>query len=50
MTVNNVNLEPGFFWIKSRFNGRWEVAEYDGVSWNVDPIYIVGPRIPEPTN
>ena len=44
-------LTEGFYWIKHKPGGRWEVAEYDGVSWNIeDPIYIIGPRIAEPTH
>jgi len=43
--------EAGFYWVKQRVGGRWEVAEYDGVSWNIEqPIYIVGPRIEEPAH
>jgi len=50
MSAHKNELEPGFYWIKSTFHGRWEVAEYDGVSWNISPLCIIGPRIPEPTH
>jgi len=45
--------KAGFYWIKCRQGGRWEVAEYDGVSWNAGPpdggeIFLIGDRIPEP--
>ncbi len=42
--------EEGFYWVKKRSSGRWEVAEYDGVCWNIEEdIYLIGPRIPEPS-
>ena len=41
--------DEGFYWVKHRLGGRWEVAEFDGVTWNIGPdIYLVGPRIIEP--
>ena len=44
-------LLPGFYWVKQQTNGRWEVAEFDGVTWNIGPeIYLIGPRIPEPAH
>lgn len=51
--MNTKKLRPGFYWVKCQIGGRWEVAEYDGVSWNAGPsdggeIYLVGPVIPEP--
>lgn len=43
----------GFYWVKGRLGGRWEVAEFDGVAWLSGPEdgrenYITGPLINEP--
>lgn len=50
MPANQHELAAGFYWVKSTCHGRWEVAEYDGVSWNIDPLYLIGSMIPEPLN
>ena len=48
-----LNPNAGFYWVKCRPGGRWEVAEFDGVAWLSGPEdggenYITGPRIFEP--
>ncbi len=49
--LNSLNsLEPGFYWVKTKAQGRWEVAEYDGVHWNTTRLYVIGPRIQEPVS
>ena len=47
--------EAGFYWIKCKAGGRWEVAEFDGVAWlsgsgHGYEIYLIWPRITEPGN
>ena len=48
-----MEYEAGFYWVKCRPGGRWEVAEFDGVFWMSGPadggeIYLIGERINEP--
>lgn len=45
--------KAGFYWVKCRREGRWEVVEFDGVVWLGGPgdgeqIYIIGTKIREP--
>ncbi len=49
----NRSLVAGFYWVKCRAGGRWEVVEHDGVAWLGgagfgEEMYLIGPRIPEP--
>lgn len=50
---HELTTNEGFYWVKCRPGGRWEVAEFDGVAWLSGPEdggenYITGPRIHEP--
>lgn len=50
-----MEMEAGFYWVKEFRQSRWEVGEFDGVSWNVGladgtELYEIGPRVYEPNS
>lgn len=46
-------VPEGFYWVKYRPGSRWDIAEFDGVLWDLGDgsgydLYVVASRIPEP--
>lgn len=48
-------IKAWFYWVKYSPDGRWEPAEFDGVTWLIGDgtgvdLYVIGPRIREPVH